>query len=135
MNELQREYLRAKARYQAAFEAMRPYDEAVDKVLHEEPPNFDKAVDIEAEGARVTGWHQALDAKIAARETLLRWVEQELRGDPRWSQIAPLFQIKSVYWREKAADFCTRLDAGRDEPAPDEHLEMAYENRTCIEDA
>jgi hypothetical protein len=109
MNETQKAYIQAQARYQAAIEAMQPYDDLAMKALDDDETAFDKSAEITGEGMRVTGYNEALDAKIKAREVLLAWVRDELRNDPRWKDTAPLFEIKSPFWREKAADVAAKL--------------------------
>jgi len=115
MNEVQRAYIRAKARCQAAQEAMGPYDDKAMRAFDDDETAFDRAAEITAEGMRATGYNEALDAKVAAREALLEWVEAELKDDPRWSGIAPLFEIKAAFWREKAADVAAKLRLEGDE--------------------
>ncbi len=109
MNEVQRAYIQAKARHQAAQEAMKPYDDKSLQVFDDDLTAFDKSAEIMAEGMRVTGYSEVLDAKVAAREALLDWVRDELANDLRWRDIAPIFEIKAAFWRERAADVIAKL--------------------------
>ena len=110
MNKVQHDYLKAKAAYQAAREAMSPYDEKANAADAAE--NFGLACDIMEEAYRVTGYHRASKALTKARKALLLYVRDALQGDPHWAAIAPVFETESLFWEDKAADVCVNLNLG-----------------------